>query len=160
MNIHLGWKSSVAVLTAFGLGIGSGMLSAANSAKQLSIIAAGDAKFAPFDPKQPHSPQLAVLSGDPRTGPVAFLLKTEKGPAPIHWHSSDYYSVTLVGQSKHWMAGKDADAKALAPNSFWFQPGGSAATAHGDECLSDGGCTMFIFMPGKLDFTPIAAAKK
>jgi hypothetical protein len=50
--------------------------------------------------------------------------------------------------------------QAHAPGAFWFQPGGSAATAHGDECLSDS-CVAFIYMmPGKFDFTPAAPAKK
>ena len=32
---------------------------------------------------------------------------------------------------------------------------GGATGAHGDECLSDS-CTLFIFMPGKFDVTPVA----
>jgi hypothetical protein len=55
--------------------------------------------------------------------------------------------------------GKGADAKPNPPGMFCFQPGGSAATAHGDECLSNG-CTLFLYMPGKFEFTVVPPAKK
>lgn len=100
---------------------------------------------------------MAVLSGDPRTGPVGLLLKLPKGAAPLHWHSSDYYAITLEGNTKHWLPGKDAEAQSNPPGTFWFQPGGPTGP-HGDECLSDS-CVIFVQMPGKFDFTPAADAK-
>ncbi len=147
------WKVSAIVATAFGLGIVGGATYAKQAKMEYAMVPAGTAKFAPLDPKQPNGLQVAVLSGDIKTGPAAFFLKLPKGPAPMHWHSSDYYALTVEGQSKHWLPGKEADAKPTAIGTFWAQPGGSAATTHGDECLTDS-CTLFIYMPGKFDFTP------
>jgi hypothetical protein len=153
------WKVSGIAVAAFGLGIAGGFTYAKQGKLEYTMTPAGTAKFAPVDPKQPAGIQMAVLSGDPKTGPVAFLLKLPKGPAPMHWHSSDYYAWTVEGQSKHWLPGKEADAKPNGPGAFWAQPGGSAATTHGDECLSDS-CTVYIYMPGKFDFTPAKTDEK
>jgi hypothetical protein len=151
--MRIGWKTSVTVATAFTLGIAGG-ITYAKTKLEYTLVPAGSAKFAPVDPKNPGGIQMAVLSGDPKTGPAAFLLKLPKGPAPIHWHSSDYYALTIEGNTKHWLPGKEAEAKSNPPGTFWFQPGG-ATGPHGDECLSDS-CVIFVQMPGKFDFTPVA----
>lgn len=156
--MRIGWKTTVTVVAAFAVGVLGGVTVAKTAKPEYALVAAGSAKFAPLDPKNPGGAQQAVLSGDPKTGPVAFLLKLPKGAAPVHWHSSDYYAFTIEGTTKHWLPGKEADAKANAAGTFWFQPGGSAAAAHGDECVSDT-CISFIFMPGKFDFTMADAPK-
>jgi hypothetical protein len=154
--MRIGWKTSITVITAVALGAVVGGVTVAKTAKpEYVLIPGSEAKFSPLDPKNPNGFQMAVLSGDPKTGPVAFELKIPKGAAPIHWHSSDYYALTIEGNTKHWLPGKEAEAKSNPPGTFWFQPGGASAP-HGDECLSDGGCKAFIFMPGKFDFTPVA----
>ena len=151
--MRIGWKTSILAVAAFAVGIAGGITYAKTKAEYV-LIPSGGAKFAPVDPKNPGGIQMAVLSGDPKTGPTAFELKLPKGPAPIHWHSSDYYAWTVEGNTKHWLPGKEADARPNPPGTFWFQPGG-ATGPHGDECLSDS-CTIFVFMPGKFDFTPVA----
>lgn len=155
--MRIGWKTSVTVGAAFALGAIGGVTIAKTAKPEYVLVPNGTAKFAALDPKNPGGIQQAVLSGDPKTGPVAFLLKLPKGPAPLHWHSSDYYAFTVEGKTKHWLPGKEADAQENSPGTFWFQPGGPSGP-HGDECLSDS-CTVFIYMPGKFDFTPAAAAK-
>ena len=152
--MRIGWKTSVTVVAAFALGALGGVTVAKTAKPEYNLIPSGGAKFSPLDPKQPDGFKMAVLSGDPKTGPVAFLLKLPKGPAPIHFHSSDYYAWTVEGNTKHWLPGKEAEAKSNPAGTFWFQPGG-ATGPHGDECLSDGGCTAFVVMPGKFDFTPV-----
>src|SRR3977135_4126122 len=99
------WKVPAIAAIAFGAGIVGGATYATQAKLDNTLVPAGTAKFASLDPKNPGSPQMAVLSGDPKTGPVAFLLKLQKGAAPIHWHSSDYYAFTVEGQSKHWLPG-------------------------------------------------------
>jgi hypothetical protein len=126
--------------------------------KEFSIIPAGTAKFTPADPKMPQGPQVAIVSGDPKTGPVSLLLKVPKGPSPTHWHTSDYSAVLIEGKAKHWLPGKEKDAKENGPGTAWFQPGGGAATAHVDECMTDS-CTIFISMPKKFDFTAVPDKK-
>lgn len=155
--MRIGWKVSVTVVTAFALGIAGGVTVAKTAKPDYVLVPAGAAKFGPVDPKNPGGLQMAVLSGDPKTGPVAFFLKIPKGAAPIHWHSSDYYALTVEGNTKHWLPGKEADAKSNPPGTFWFQPGG-ATGPHGDECLSDT-CTVYVQMNGKFDFTPAADPK-
>jgi hypothetical protein len=152
-----GWKTSVTVIAALTVGVLGGVTVAKGTKPEYVLVPAGSSKFSPVDPKNPGGIQMAVLSGDPKTGPAAFLLKLPKGPAPIHWHSSDYYAWVVDGKTKHWLPGKEADAKEGGTGTFWFQPGG-ATGPHGDECLSDS-CTIYIMMPGKFDFTPVADAK-
>jgi hypothetical protein len=156
--MRIGWKISVTVIAALVLGVAGGVTIAKTAKPEYVLVPPGATKFAPVDPKNPGGIQMAVLSGDPRTGPTAFLLKLPKGPAPLHWHSSDYYAWTVEGNTRHWLPGKDAEAKPNPPGTFWLQPGGSAAGAHGDECLSDS-CTIYIQMPGKFDFTLVDAPK-
>jgi len=155
--MRIGWKTSAPVAAALALGIAGGVTVAKTAKPEYVIVPSGGAKFAPVDPKSPGGLQMAVLSGDPMTGPVAFFLKIPKGAAPLHWHSSDYYALTVEGNTRHWLPGKDAEAKSNPPGTFWFQPGGPTGP-HGDECLSDS-CIVFIQMPGKFDFTPAADPK-
>lgn len=153
--MRIGMKTTVTVVASLAVGVLGGVTIAKTAKPEYVLVPGGTAKFASVDPKNPGL-QMAVLSGDPKTGPVAFLLKLPKGPAPIHWHSSDYYAFTIEGTTKHWLPGKEAEAKANPAGTFWFQPGGSAAAAHGDECVSDS-CTSFIYMPGKFDATMVDA---
>jgi hypothetical protein len=148
------WKV-VGVVGLVTLGLGA--VAIAKPKQEYTIVPPGTAKFAPADPKQPKGMQISVVSGDPMSGPVALFLKLPKGAAPIHWHSSDYTAIIVEGSAKHWLPGKEADAKANGPGTAWFQPGGDAKAAHGDECVSDS-CTIFITMPGKFDMTVVPAA--
>jgi hypothetical protein len=99
------------------------------------VVPFEDASFGPVSPALPLGPQLAVLWGDPASGPSAMLLKLGRGPVPLHTHTADYHLVVLAGAMKHWGAGEsEAEAPELGPGSYWFQPGGQA---HGDACLAD-----------------------
>ena len=112
------------------------------------VTAFEDAKFIPDLPGRSESPEVAVLWGDPSTGPSAMLIRVEKGPLPMHNHSSDYHLVVLQGLVKHWSADQtEEDAKPLGPGSHWFQPGNEA---HADNCLSSE-CLVHIVWAGKRD---------
>ena len=151
--MRIGWKTSVLVVAAFAVGIAGGITYAKGKAEYV-LIPTGGAKFAPLDPKIPFGAQIAPLSGDPKTGAAAFELKLPKGrPAPLHWHSGDYYLLVVEGNIKHWLPGKEADAQSNPPGTFWFQPGGPTG-AHGDECMSDS-CTLFLYSLAKFDVTPV-----
>jgi hypothetical protein len=155
--MRIGWKVPAITAAAVAAGFVGGMSYAKTANDDYVIMPAGTQKYAPVDPKNPKGPEVAVLKGDLKTGPVAFFLKLPKGPAPLHWHTSDYYAVTIQGDTKHWLPGKEAEAKSNPPGTSWFQPGGKDGV-HGDECLSDS-CVVFIFMPKKFDFTPAPAPK-
>jgi hypothetical protein len=141
MKHHLIWG------TACGLvGLGAGFLAA--EATRMIIVPSHEARFAPADPTRPDGAQIAVLWGDPQTGPSSMLLKLKNGAGPLHVHSSDYHLVLLAGTMKHWGEREtQAQAAPLGAGSFWFQPGGQA---HGDSCLSDE-CLMFVHWKGKRD---------
>jgi hypothetical protein len=144
-------KLSLLLVVTGGIAFAAG----AASTKQLLLIPDGQAKFAPNDPRNPDGPQSAILNGNPKTGPVSFLLKY-KGTAPMHSHTSDYQAVLISGSAAHWAEGKDAEAKAGGPGTYWFQPG---KQVHGDRCES-AECVAFIYMPGGMDFIPAGPMKK
>jgi Domain of unknown function (DUF4437) len=107
-----------------------------------------EAVFRPVNPKLPDGPAIAVLRGDPDTGPSDMLLRMPRGTSPLHTHSADYTLVVIEGKMRHYARAEDAaTAPALGPGSYWFQPAGSA---HGDECVSDV-CLMFIQWSGRRD---------
>jgi quercetin dioxygenase-like cupin family protein len=137
-------------VVAVGMACGAAGLAAgvyAGAAGPMVVVPASEARFAPVDPARPDAAQMAVLWGDPQTGPSAVLLKFKKSNGPLHVHSSDYHLVVLQGTMKHWAEGQEAAARALEPGSFWFQPGNQA---HGDACLSDE-CLMYVQWAGKRD---------
>ena len=138
------------VVSALTLGALTGGLAHSKPAKPPYVmVAAGAATFVPLDPQKPQGLHQAVLSGDPKVGPVAFLMKFPKGRLPMHYHSSDYYAWIVEGTMKHWLPGKEGEAKDNRPGTFWFQPGGVNGV-HDDECLSDS-CTLYVSMNGKFD---------
>jgi hypothetical protein len=148
------WKLTLLIALAV---LATGSLAYSRTAKSPYVmVPAGTASFVPLDPKNPKGLQQAVLSGDPKVGPVAFIMKFPKGRLPMHFHSSDYYAWVVEGHMKHWLTGKEAEAKENPPGTFWFQPGG-ADGVHDDECLSDS-CQLYVYMTGKFDAIPVAAA--
>lgn len=111
------------------------------------------ARFVPINPADPNSTQIAVLSGDPATGPSDMLMRFVRGQGVPHVHSSDYRLVVVQGTMTHTQAGEEAKATPMGPGSYWFQPG---EQPHVDSCLSDQ-CTMFISWSGKRDSRRAAA---
>jgi hypothetical protein len=157
--MRVGLKTGIAITIAFVLGIVGGSTYAKQDKPEFVSVPAGAAKFAPIDPGNPKGAQMAILWGDPKVGPIAYLIKLTRGASPVHWHSNDYYAFTIEGTTRHSLIGKEAEAKEDAPGTFRYQPGGSAANAHQDECLSDH-CLVFGYMTGKYDLNRIAPAKK
>lgn len=91
---------------------------------------------------------MAVLHGDPASGPSSILLKMKKGPGVLHYHTADYDLVLVQGRMRHWAQGEaEADAMELGPGSYWHQPGGKV---HGDSCLTDE-CVMYVKWAGRRD---------
>jgi quercetin dioxygenase-like cupin family protein len=115
-------------------------------------------KFAPMDPKQPTGPKMAIVSGDPKTGPVAFIIELPPGAnSGLHSHTSEYHAVVLEGAPAHWLPHEKNEGEPLTPGTYWFQPGGYD---HGDRCTSTTPCRTFVMMPKALDFKPAKAAEK
>lgn len=112
-----------------------------------------EARFVPVNPNDPNSTQIALLRGDPVTGPSDMLMRFGRGEGGPHVHSSDYRLVVIEGEMKHAEAGAYASAPRMGPGSYWFQP---ANQPHVDSCLSER-CTMFISWSGKRDTTRLPA---
>jgi quercetin dioxygenase-like cupin family protein len=160
--MKIDWKLPLVAAVGMAFGAVGGISFAKDEAKkaEYTLVPAGTQKWNPMDPKNPKGIQMSVISGDPKTGPVAFMLKLPKGGGTPHWHSSDYYAVVVEGNARHWLDGKQKEAKDLKPGSSWYQPGGSDKTMHGDECMSES-CLAFVVMTGKLDAQfPTPPAKK
>lgn len=114
----------------------------------MTVTAIEDATFTPVSPQRPQGAQMAVLWGDPNTGPSAMLLRMNKGAGAMHVHSADYQCVVLEGTMQHWEQGQSqAQAKLLQPGSHWFQPGN---VAHSDACVTDQ-CLMYVQWAGPRD---------
>jgi len=106
------------------------------------------ARFVPANPASPNGAQVAILSGDPDSGPSTMLMRLKKGGGTPHIHSSDYQLVVLQGTMKHLGKGElAANGRPLDPGSYWLQPGGQT---HADVCLTEE-CLMFIVWAGKRD---------
>jgi Domain of unknown function (DUF4437) len=115
---------------------------------RMVVVRREDAKFVPLDPADPDEVQVAILWGDPATGPSAMLMRMKKAAGVLHFHTSTYDLILLEGQMKHFgEREKEAEVRPLGPGSFWHQPGGQS---HGDSCLTDE-CLMFIKWEGKRD---------
>lgn len=137
--------------TAFGFAAGI----FAASGPRMIVTPSDSIVYQPVDPARPAGAQIAVLRGDPASGPSSMLMKFGKGAGPMHIHSSDYDLVVLEGEMKHWDASEDAaTAKVLGPGSYWFQPGNQP---HGDDCLSDE-CVMYVQWAGKRDGRAVESA--
>jgi hypothetical protein len=122
---------------------------------RMIVVNSEDATFVPIDPEHPEDAQIAVLRGDPDTGPSSMLMKMRKAPGELHYHTADYELVLIEGRMKHRAEGQtEEQAPVLGPGSYWYQPG---MRNHADSCLSDV-CVMFITWAGKRD--AIAAPEK
>jgi quercetin dioxygenase-like cupin family protein len=117
-----------------------------------SLVDRKGLKFNPMDPKQPTGPKMAIVSGDPKTGPVAFIIELPPGAnAGLHSHTSEYHALVIDGSPAHWLPHEKNEGEPLAPGTYWFQPGGYD---HGDRCTGTAPCHAFVMMPGALDFKP------
>jgi quercetin dioxygenase-like cupin family protein len=127
-------------------------------AGKYTLTARADAKFGPLDRTKPQGAKMAVESGDPKAGPVAFLLELPAGGnAGLHQHTSDYDAVVVDGAPAHWLPTEANEGDPLASGTYWFQPGGHD---HGDRCSGSAPCHVFIYMDKAVDFLPPKSAKK
>jgi hypothetical protein len=118
------------------------------AAEEMVVVRREDAKFVPLDPARPDEFQIAVLWGDPTTGPSSAFIRARKYTGPLHYHTFAYDVVILEGQMKHWGEGqREEDVPPLGPGSYWRQPG---LQPHSDSCLTDV-CLAFIKWEGKWD---------
>lgn len=108
----------------------------------------------PFAPLAEGSPvHVAVLWGNPETGPVAVMVKFPEGyREPWHSHSSTYHAVLVKGEfsTSDPEGGTDSE-RVLGPGSYIVQPGG---ITHAELNAGSGELLAMVYFDGPLDFVP------
>lgn len=112
----------------------------------MSVMPRSEIQVTPVVAANPDGPAIAILRGDPATGPSEMLLRMPRGEGVPHVHSADYSLVVIEGRMTHTAPGDEAP-EALGPGSYWFQPGDEV---HVDTCL-DELCLMYIVWHGPRD---------
>jgi quercetin dioxygenase-like cupin family protein len=98
---------------------------------------------------------MAVLDGDPGTGPGHFLIKLKDGfAAPLHHHAADHFVTVLSGTLSLTVDGKETK---LPAGSFFLFKG---QKAHVTKCEPGAGCVLSVDARGKWDVVPEAPSAK
>jgi quercetin dioxygenase-like cupin family protein len=113
--------------------------------RETLLVVAETAKFKEVIPGVSR----AVLSGDPDKGAYRAFTKFAPGAMhPLHWHSSDIYTVVLKGAYLY--KPEKGEEKRVGPGSYLFIPAGDR---HTSSCDPKDGLLMFEESPGKFDMT-------
>src|SRR5262245_28638870 len=83
------------------------------------VVAIEDAEYKPLDPARPDGTAIAVLRGDPATGPSTMLMKFKKTDGAVHAHTAGYHAVLISGKAMHYEKCTCEAAGALNPGSYW-----------------------------------------
>ena len=108
----------------------------------------------PFSPIAEGSPvHVAVLWGNPETGPAAVMVKFPEGyQEPWHHHSLTYHAVLVKGQfSSHSPEGGPDSERVLGPGSYIVQPG---SVIHAEVNAGIGESLAMVYFDGPVDFAP------
>ena len=131
---------------AAALAVAAGLGYAAGHKDRGAMSALDEVEWIP----RTNSPvEVAVLAGDPATGPHIRLVKLPAGfVVPDHAHTGDYHGVNLTGTWKHTFL-ETGESRELPPGSFVFQPGGEM---HGDACIGPEDCIIMLSQLVAADF--------
>lgn len=132
----------------------AGSLAAAAEARAPLMVSFGDLKWTEVPERK--GMQMAVLSGDPKTGPYTQIRKVPAGTDnPPHAHSSEITNVIISGV---WYTGTDsASARDFGPGSVVRMP---ADWVHVSGCRAGSECVFYQDGKGKFDFKPVAGPAK
>lgn len=110
-----------------------------------------DLQFAPLAEGNPV--HIALLWGNPETGPAAVMVKFPEGyREPWHSHSSTYHAVVVKGAFRsHSPEGGPESERVLGPGSYILQPGG---VVHAEENAGSGESIAMVHFDGPVDFVP------
>jgi len=115
-----------------------------------TITAYDDLNFNPIAEGSPV--EVAVLWGDPSTGPAAVMVRFPEGyEEPWHSHSSTYHSVLVRGEFQSRSRGETDSTTVYGPGSYAVQPGGAA---HQEVNAGKGHLVAFVYFDGPIDFAP------
>lgn len=106
---------------------------------------------------QPHGAEMALLWGDPKTGPSGFMVRypanwkgpAKQGPDKMHMHTYGYQNVIVSGEMKHWHEGQtEDDVPLLKSGAYFYQPGGQY---HNESFRSDQQTIIYAVFEGPRD---------
>ena len=120
----------------------------ADQEKQHVLVELGEVEFQPL---RGGPAEIAVLWGNPETGPSSVYLKFPPDfPLGMHTHSANYHAVVVQGTTKHWADGEaETEAKLLGPGDFFYQ---GAGEMHEDSYPSEEDVIVFLHFDGPIDF--------
>lgn len=114
-----------------------------------SITAYADLPFAPIAEGSPV--EIAVLWGNPETGPAAVLVRFPEGyQEPWHCHTSTYHAVLIKGAFQ--TRSQDTEvtvSEVYGPGAYAVQPGGAT---HSEVNAGPGELVAFVYFDGPVDF--------
>lgn len=118
------------------------------------MVAFADLKWIPLPERM--GMQIAVLTGEPKSGPYTELRKVPAGTDnPLHSHSSEITNVIISGV---WYTGTDAaSARDFGPGSVVTMP---ANWVHVSGCRAGSECVFYQDGKGKFDYKPVAQPGK
>ena len=106
----------------------------------------------PFAPLAEGSPvQMAVLWGNPETGPCALMVKFPEGyKEPWHYHTSTYHDMIVKGEfSLRSQEGGPDSERVFGPGSYIVQPGGDI---HAEINAGAGEFVALVYFDGPVDY--------
>jgi quercetin dioxygenase-like cupin family protein len=119
-------------------------------------LAASELKWVDAPGVPPNTVKLAVVQGDPATGPHHAFHKFPAGfTAPLHHHTSDHYGTVISGTMV--ITPEGGAPKKLPAGSYWEITG---AKKHTTKCEPGSDCVIFIDCRGKWDVVMAEAGKK
>jgi quercetin dioxygenase-like cupin family protein len=146
------------IVAVCGLGL---MVSSVGAQNKLAgdakpvILSAASAKW--VDNPAVKGAQIAVLTGDPKTGAYSALKKLAAGTSlGKHTHTSMQKVVMVSGTITLEVAGM-GPAQDMTPGSFLEIPGG---VVHSADCKAGADCIYYEEQPGAADLKPVDAPKK
>lgn len=116
-----------------------------------TITAYDDLQFGPIAEGSPV--EVALLWGDPATGPATVLVRFPEGYAePWHSHTSTYRSVLIKGDFLTRSRGNGVTSTDVyAPGAYLVQPGGAV---HSEVNAGRGDLVALVHFEGPVDFVP------
>lgn len=94
-------------------------------------------------------PLLSPVAGNPTDGAhVTFFRFPSGGVLPTHTHDHSYVGVVVTGTMRHYLDGREADAKLLPVGSTWSMP---ASVEHVSECVDGAECIAVMIQDAAFD---------
>jgi quercetin dioxygenase-like cupin family protein len=133
-------KKLLFALTLLGIGL------SAQEADKPVVSKASTQKYAPGK-DVPDCVTIAILRGDPATGPSVFEIKFTAGClVPWHWHSINEHAIPLSGLIEISM--KDEKPALIANGDYNYLP---AKHIHQDKCSGSKPCAAIVVVDGPFD---------